>query len=221
MKFRYIAFTLAEVLLVIAIIGVVATLTVPNLNKSYDKKAIIAQVKKEYSALNSAFLNIDSEQLMNGLSTDLEKSEALVKGRNNLPALKDYLSVSRYCGNSYSDCFAQNIKSLAYVNSYTVSDKNYQYGPDDNCYYFTLNDGADIAVCYYKKGSLTNVQTRAITMSTGMTLSTAIFFDANGASKGPNYLNFDIQAVFLMEDGSLYFPKLSSLDDLAKFDNSN
>ena len=53
------AFTLAEVLLVVAVIGVVAALTIPNLNKSYDAKVVSAQAKKEYSAIDAAIQNMD------------------------------------------------------------------------------------------------------------------------------------------------------------------
>ena len=46
------AFTLAETLIVMGIIGVVAALTIPNLNSSTADKEKIAKVKKIYSNLN-------------------------------------------------------------------------------------------------------------------------------------------------------------------------
>ena len=49
------AFTLAEVLIVIGIIGVVAALTLPNLNHATGDKETITRVKKIHSALNEAF----------------------------------------------------------------------------------------------------------------------------------------------------------------------
>ncbi len=49
------AFTLAETLIVIGIIGVVAALTLPNLNHATGDKEAITKVKKIYSALNDAY----------------------------------------------------------------------------------------------------------------------------------------------------------------------
>ena len=49
-----IAFTLAETLIVMGIIGVVAALTLPNLNSSTGDKEKVAKVKKVYSNLNDA-----------------------------------------------------------------------------------------------------------------------------------------------------------------------
>ena len=48
------AFTLAETLIVIGIIGVVAALTLPNLNHATGDKETVTRVKKSYSMLNEA-----------------------------------------------------------------------------------------------------------------------------------------------------------------------
>ncbi len=48
------AFTLAETLIVIGIIGVVSALTLPNLNSSTGEKEKVAKVKKMYQNLNDA-----------------------------------------------------------------------------------------------------------------------------------------------------------------------
>ena len=49
------AFTLAETLIVMGIIGVVAALTLPNLNSSTGEKEKVTKVKKIYQNLNDAF----------------------------------------------------------------------------------------------------------------------------------------------------------------------
>lgn len=49
------AFTLAEVLITLAIIGVVAALTIPNLVMKYKEKATVTKVQKAYSVINSAY----------------------------------------------------------------------------------------------------------------------------------------------------------------------
>ena len=52
---KSLAFTLAETLIVMGIIGVVAALTIPNLNSSTADKEKIAKLNKIYSNLNDAF----------------------------------------------------------------------------------------------------------------------------------------------------------------------
>ena len=54
-KQRKKAFTLAEVLTVIGIIGVVATLTLPNLKDSSDEQVNVSKAKKVYSELGIAW----------------------------------------------------------------------------------------------------------------------------------------------------------------------
>ena len=49
------AFTLAEVLITLGIIGVVAAMTLPTLVAKYKEKQRVTQVKKAYSVLNQAF----------------------------------------------------------------------------------------------------------------------------------------------------------------------
>ena len=54
MKHHKIAFTLAEVLITLGIIGVVAAMTMPVLIGNYQKKQTVTQLKKAYSVLNQA-----------------------------------------------------------------------------------------------------------------------------------------------------------------------
>lgn len=51
---KALAFTLAETLIVMGIIGVVAALTIPNLNSSTANKEKVAKVKKIYANLEDA-----------------------------------------------------------------------------------------------------------------------------------------------------------------------
>ncbi|MBR2526503.1 type II secretion system protein [bacterium] len=51
---KNIAFTMAEVLMVIGIIGVVSALTLPNLNNKSDEQVNVAKAKKVYSDLSTS-----------------------------------------------------------------------------------------------------------------------------------------------------------------------
>ena len=50
------AFTLAEVLITLGIIGIVAAMTLPTLISGYQKKQTVTQLKKAYSEINQAIL---------------------------------------------------------------------------------------------------------------------------------------------------------------------
>lgn len=52
---KTIAFTLAETLIVMGVIGIVATLTIPSLTNSTNNKDVVAKVRKAHSNLEDAF----------------------------------------------------------------------------------------------------------------------------------------------------------------------
>ena len=55
------AFTLAEVLITLGIIGVVAAMTIPTLIANYKEKALENQFKRSYAVLNQALLSAQSQ----------------------------------------------------------------------------------------------------------------------------------------------------------------
>ncbi len=54
---KKVAFTLAEVLITLGIIGVVAAMTIPSLVAEYKEKRTVTQLKKNYSVLQQAYLS--------------------------------------------------------------------------------------------------------------------------------------------------------------------
>lgn len=58
---KYKAFTLAEVLVTLGIIGIVAAIMLPSVIEKQREKAIVASLKKTYSILNSAYSSAVSE----------------------------------------------------------------------------------------------------------------------------------------------------------------
>ncbi|MBR1942349.1 type II secretion system protein [bacterium] len=107
------AFTLAETLIVMGIIGVVAALTLPNLNSSTGDKEKVAKVKKIYSNLNDAMgraiavYGPYSEWASQKLETNpfQEASMSTIMQR-----MSDFLKISKSCSNSdTSNCIDFNI----------------------------------------------------------------------------------------------------------------
>jgi len=91
---RVCAFTLAEVLITLTIIGVIAAITIPNLMKNYQTHIFKTAYKQAYADINQAF----AQAFKDGELTET----------NNLQILKENLKVSKECksGDLYS-CWAQ------------------------------------------------------------------------------------------------------------------
>ena len=76
---KHAAFTLAEVLITLGIIGVVAAITMPTLINNYQKKAAITAAKKAYSTLSQAYTQLVNDN-GEGLSVcSINNSECLGK----------------------------------------------------------------------------------------------------------------------------------------------
>ena len=95
---KAIAFTLAETLIVMGIIGVVAALTLPNLNSSTGNKEKVAKVKKIYQNLNDAFGRATAvygpiEEWFN----NMENPTTLDLGRKTAERFSDFLKITKIC----------------------------------------------------------------------------------------------------------------------------
>lgn len=112
---RKAAFTLAEVLITLGIIGVVASLTMPTLMTNHRKKVYVSSLQKVYNDLSQAIGKYMSDQRVEFLNES--------KMANNSAGLREfftnYLNVVKDCGESYTPCFANTYKQIG--NSATVN----------------------------------------------------------------------------------------------------
>ena len=95
---KKLAFTLAEVLITLGIIGVVAAMTMPTLITNYQKRATVAKLKRAYSVIKQAYL-MSYDQV-----GDLKFSEIRALGKESY--FKTYWAPyiqATYC-NSFSEC---------------------------------------------------------------------------------------------------------------------
>jgi prepilin-type N-terminal cleavage/methylation domain-containing protein len=97
---RNAAFTLAEVLITLAIIGIVAALTIPSVVKNYQKTQTITKLKKEYSTINQAY---NVSQAENGMYQTWDNAEDMEAEEYFNKYWKPYLKVSKIC-TTHSDC---------------------------------------------------------------------------------------------------------------------
>lgn len=95
-KIRKSAFTLAEVLITLAIIGIVAVLTVPTLINNYNKKETSVRLKRFYSMMQQA---IQLSEIDNGAATTWNKNsiaylqDGSINFDKNKKLVEDFLNV--------------------------------------------------------------------------------------------------------------------------------
>lgn len=141
---KLIAFTLSEVLLVTGIIGVIGALTIPNMKKSYERKARIAKAKADFYNLDTALQQLDVQEVLIGKSSIEELSLALIR------ALAQNVKFNYVCGKNTEGniCFTSD-----YANSgmSTFLDAN-----GSNCATGILKDNTEILLCgvNYVQGTL-------------------------------------------------------------------
>ncbi len=136
---KALAFTLAETLIVMGIIGVVSALVLPNLNSSTAEKEKVAKLKKIYTNLNDAYGRatvvygpIDTWFIND--TTDKQKNERFAE------RITEFMKVSKDCGIGTGEgCFLQ--KSGKHFDGTGAPDSPYNWDGD---YKVLLADGASL-----------------------------------------------------------------------------
>lgn len=112
------AYTLAEVLITLGIIGIVAAMTLPALIGKYKEKVTITAVKKNYSMFSQALLMLANEYgsleaLAPNIYTPSIGTAALKENANvTMNALKKHIKTIRTCDKK-TNCMNVNYKTLS------------------------------------------------------------------------------------------------------------
>jgi prepilin-type N-terminal cleavage/methylation domain-containing protein len=93
-------FMLSEVLIALAVIGIVTALTVPAIVKNYQKQEAVAKLKKAWSMISQAYNN---SQAQNGMYQTWDSAIDITASEYFNRYWKPYLKVAKIC-NAYSDC---------------------------------------------------------------------------------------------------------------------
>jgi len=192
------AFTLAETLIVMGVIGVVAALTLPNLNSSTNNKEKVAKLQKIYQNLEDAlgraqavygpidewFTNDSTEDI-----TIVDNFSERVGGR-----LTDFLKVSKNCGTKTGGCIHPSIYKYK-----DGSNEGSHFGTGQSNYYRAiLADGTSVAFIIFANGC--RVHTADITSEK---LCGWAFVDLSGPNKGKHMWGVDFFDFFLTSNGFL------------------
>ena len=102
-----IAFTLAEVLVTLGIIGVVSAMTVPTLMQNYQRQSYVTQLHKVYNEMSQALLRYQTDK------NAVNLREAGLTSANAVNSfITTYLKVVKDCGNDFSACFGSDYKKI-------------------------------------------------------------------------------------------------------------
>lgn len=190
-----VAFTLAEVLITLGIIGIVATMTIPILINSYQKTQYVAALKKAVSSWNQALSMMAQDAGCPGdLSCFFDSTDLTVMGDK----ISQYFGVAKNCKRSTNGCFAASV-----ADNFDGTNLNITY--DDTIYYrFITTDGMSINI-----GALGNNCSQVLNVDPNSythRFCSNVFIDVNGPQKGPNFFGRDI-FYFMITNGrgpSLY-----------------
>ena len=130
------AFTLAEVMIAVSIIGILTAATVPSVMYNYQKKTQTLLLKKTYVNLTD---NLDRYKSEQGINAVPYMDEGKIK-----KFIEDNYNNYKYCANTTS-CFSSNYKSLSgTTKSFSVSNGYGAVLKDDVAIYIkpaTIPDG--------------------------------------------------------------------------------
>lgn len=192
------AFTLAEVLITLTVIGVVAAITLPSVIQNYQEHAMISKLKKTYSTLQNAFnLAIAENGNVRGWFDD-RANGAWQEPMHNI--LKNYFDIVKYCPSSERNCMdGQRLK-------FYLSDKSEYRGtsPFLRGITYILKDGTFVAIRIGSEGSgICNINLPLSGNASGYAGQCGyITVDLNGY-KGPNRDGYDIFEFRLFNNGIL------------------
>ena len=214
-------FTLAEVLITLGIIGIVAAMTLPSLIQKNQDKELISRVKKTYSVLNNALIAAQADSGVVGDNSVIfnPQDDNFTVAQN----LKKYFNGAKLCENKSQKGCSKFYYQVKYA-TLRFDENNTTSFYDDNAPRLILSDGAVITISNSRRDGCTAVVTASKTDEYGRpiknpdgTIQTTTWtssgcaylkFDANGP-KNPNQYGRDVYGVTVLRskirpDGGMY-----------------
>jgi len=199
---QIIAFTLAEVLITLLIIGVVASLVVPALINETQKAEYVTKLKKESAVLQQAFklLALDAGgSILNNPNFNCSGSSYFCgtsASKNAMNAFVTKLNVVKNCGSSTGCWYTSSLRTLkgtiVYDNVETSLGSSYGKA--------ILADGTMMWVQIFDENCTTNPTGGTADSPIYGSLCGDIFIDING-EKGPNQIGRDYHEFRITKTG--------------------
>ncbi len=179
MKVLKTAFTLAEVLVTLGIIGVVSAMTLPTLTKNHQRKVYVTQLHKIYNEFQQATESAITER------NAVNLREAGISGYQDLDALiRNQMKIVKTCnpggGAAMDSCVGGSVTK-------NLLGGSAGYSTGTTCHVIASGAG----ICYY-----------SVAFANAGDFLTYVTFDTNGKS-APNILGRDVFVLGLFNDGSL------------------
>ena len=183
------AFTLAEVLITLGIIGVVAAVTLPTLVANYQKTVWVNQLKKTYSTLNEGFKQMAASEGCTTLRcADISEDSPITKLDFTKAKTKEKLVKTFKLENVYVGATPSNSIYNYKIKYFSGEESTFSDIDTESILFGTTSSGEIISFFYAEEGSI-------------------MFVDINGL-KSPNTYGRDIFAfaVFDINDTVMVVP---------------
>ena len=188
------AFTLAEVLITLGVIGIVAAMTMPVLIGNYQKKVWVNQLKKTISSLEQGFQMMMAEAGVDKL-TDIPEWGLSVGHDDWTSDYPDAIEFKKY--------FDRYFK-VTYINKlYTVVRPNNTISRNSKVDLLIFSDGSMIYEMHIDPINTRNCQDVYADGGHMCVVVAQVPIDVNGL-KGPNKWGRDVHMFYLSEYGKLY-----------------
>jgi prepilin-type N-terminal cleavage/methylation domain-containing protein len=177
-------FTLAEVLITLGIIGVIAALVIPALMQNSQKQQYVTAYQKGLSTLSQALTEVSEEYgcvgdlACTGLF-DAAGGVSQIESERLVTALTNSLKIVNNCGGTGTDCFPKTVKYLNNAGSETLGAETATFAMADGFSYAVRNLGLNCTA-----GCIT------------------AYFDANGF-KPPNKYGRDVFLFYVNRSGKI------------------
>lgn len=202
---KFSGFTLAEVLIVLGIIGIIAEMTIPTLMQNFQEKVTVTQLKKAYSTLSQAYTMSVQE---NGTPDNwgiTDNFPSPIGAVDLLDKLTPYLKTTKICKTD-TGCFPDKI--------YTGLNKTsgYNFYSTNMFAKAALSDGSIVAMIVHNH-NCENVDGNSPSLQG---VCGDIWVDVNGF-KSPNQYGIDMFLFWITKSGII--PMGTAQESNYRFDN--
>lgn len=200
---KSLAFTLAEVLIVVAILGVTAVLTIPNLSTGIEEDKIVTKIKSTVGMLDAAIAQVMYEH-PNDIN-DINDMNYINPSSNFCSHIAEHLKIGKNCGKD-GGCFNETAPSSASGIKDNFAEIEER---DDFLCSFILDNGVSVAITEYGMVFL-NING----LNGGNVIGQDLFrgvIDYNGSIT--SYGGFDIEyqpLMWIIKNGNMDYLKCSS-----------